>query len=160
VVKHLKQLQLQDLKLSLPAHPQGIGIRNILELGGSRITLYFLPAGQTMKLHNHPSMLVISHLLRGDISALLYSPTPQPAVFRREALRLRAPDCAFIDGIRHPLRNLHQLTANEDTYFVDILFPDYDENRQCLFLEEEQQLTEHEWKLRPCEEEDCEFFEL
>jgi hypothetical protein len=36
-------------------------------------------------------------------------------------------EVAFIDGMRTNDKNIHQLKAIENTFFIDILFPDYDE---------------------------------
>jgi len=53
----------------------GIGIRNIFEKGGLRITLYYMPKEEAMQLHNHPSMLVITYMLKGTLEAEIFSPT-------------------------------------------------------------------------------------
>lgn len=38
-----------------------------------RISLYYLPKGYTMKLHDHPKMEVISYLIKGKMKATLFS---------------------------------------------------------------------------------------
>jgi len=85
-----------------------------------------MPAGETMKLHSHPSMLVVSYMIRGRLEAKIYSPTITAGVFEKETLLLSPGAVSYIDGMRTNNRNLHEFHAIEDSYFLDILFPDYD----------------------------------
>jgi quercetin dioxygenase-like cupin family protein len=45
----------------------GLGICRIYEKHPLRISLYYIPAGETMKLHDHPGMEVISYLFKGKM---------------------------------------------------------------------------------------------
>jgi hypothetical protein len=139
VTQSLRGLRLQDLAIcEEKLEARGIGYRNLLEKKGLRITLYFLPAGETIKLHNHPAMLVVSYVVEGQLQAKLYSPTGSPALYNKETSTLGRDTVSYIDGLRTNHKNLHEFLALEDTYFLDILFPDYDDKRECTFFEEEE----------------------
>ena len=58
-----------------------------------------------------------------------------------------AKEYAVIDGLRSLEQNLHEFQAEEDTMFLDIIFPDYDEDRDCLFFKEHQHLGGDLYKL-------------
>jgi len=49
--------------------------------------------------------------------------------------------------------NLHELRAIESTFFVDILFPDYDSTRECLFFEEAEEVSNNMVRLKQIEPE-------
>ncbi len=51
-----------------------VGICNILDEFPLRITVYYLPQGEVMKLHDHPRMEIINYLLKGKMKANLYTP--------------------------------------------------------------------------------------
>lgn len=51
----------------------GIGIRNILIHGPLRITIYYLPQGGIMRLHDHPQMEVVNYVIKGSMQANIYS---------------------------------------------------------------------------------------
>ena len=38
-----------------------------------RISLYYIPKGITMKIHDHPKMEVISYLVKGKMKASLFT---------------------------------------------------------------------------------------
>lgn len=94
-------------------------------------------------------MLVVSHILKGKLEATYYSPTVTPCVFNKETLTLTQNCTSYIDGLRTNNKNLHELTAIEDCYFIDILYPDYDEKRDCTFFEEDEKIGENEFRLKP-----------
>ena len=101
-----------------------------------------------MQLHNHPDMLVMGYMVEGRIQAELYSPTGNPLEFEKETIEWEAGTTCWIDGLRTNRRNLHQFTALEDSLFVDILFPDYDESgRDCQFYRPAEQLGENLFRL-------------
>jgi hypothetical protein len=93
-------------------------------------------------------MLVATYIIKGKVQANVYSPTATPFVFNKETLTLEMGSASFIDGLRTNNKNLHELRAIEDTYFLDILFPDYDEKRECSFFEEELQISENSFQLK------------
>lgn len=88
-IDDLIKLKVEELGIdSAKLMKSGIGYRNIVEKKGLRITLYFLPAGERIRLHNHPLMLVVSHLMKGKLEASYYSPTATPCVYNKETLTL------------------------------------------------------------------------
>lgn len=56
-------------------------------------------------------MLVITYILKGLISAELYSPLEDCSTFGREKQDWAAGNVAFIDGMRTNDNNLHELKA-------------------------------------------------
>ena len=52
----MKGLKYEDLALDKTTEniTAGIGIRNIFKNSGLRISLYYLPKGEVMKMHDHP----------------------------------------------------------------------------------------------------------
>ena len=100
-----------------------------------------------MPLHNHPKMMVIAYLVQGSIQGKLYSQTSVDMVFLKKEIKLGKKQFACIDGLRTMEYNLHEFEALEDTLILDILFPDYDEERDCSFYKEEEEISKTEWKL-------------
>ena len=47
--------------------------------------------------------------------------------FLKENATMIAGDFSLIDGMRTHDKNLHELKATESAFFLDILFPDYNE---------------------------------
>lgn len=88
----------------------GIGIRNIFEFDSMRMTIYYLPQGEVMKLHDHPRMQVISYVLRGKMEARIYSPLPD-RTYDKETAVLEEKSVRFIDGCRTTRDNLHEFVA-------------------------------------------------
>lgn len=104
-------------------------------------------------------MLVVSFVVRGRMEAKLYSPTGSPALYNKETSTLEADALSFIDGLRTNHKNLHEFRAIEDTFFIDILFPDYDDRRECTFFEEEETVGQL-IKLKAVDPGDLLFFEI
>jgi hypothetical protein len=65
----LRLMKFSEFKFnkSLPERGVGVGIRNLLLFNSLRMTLYYLPEGETMKLHDHPGMSVINFMLQGKM---------------------------------------------------------------------------------------------
>lgn len=161
VTRALKDLRLQDLGVNKEKlETRGVGYRNILEKKGLRITIYMLPVGETIKLHNHPAMLVVSYVIQGRLEATLYSPTGSPGLYNKETSRLESESLSYIDGLRTNHKNLHEFRAVEDTYFIDILFPDYDDKRECTFFQEVEAINEFVFKLKPTDPGEMTFFPI
>lgn len=74
-------------------------------------------------------MLVASFIFKGKLEAKIYSPTENLLIFNKETVIIKEGEMSFIDGLRTNDNNLHELKAIENTYFLDILFPDYDAQR-------------------------------
>ena len=56
IIENLQKLKIDNFRIGKISQKSGIGIRNILIQGPLRLTLYHLPQGQIMKLHDHPNM--------------------------------------------------------------------------------------------------------
>lgn len=71
----LPQLDLTALRLDRhTSHiQQGVGICNFYAEQALRVTAYYLPQGEIMKLHDHPQMEIISYMLRGKMQASVYT---------------------------------------------------------------------------------------
>jgi len=104
-----------------------------------RASLFLMPAGGTMPLHDHPGMDALLKVLWGQIRIRSYDwMEGQQALARVTSDRLVSP----ADGAQRlePHRdNLHRLDAVEDSAFLDLLAPDYDveAGRPCLYYVEE-----------------------
>lgn len=53
---------------------------------------------------------------------------------------MKASSISFIDGLINTKNNLHEFKAIKPTFFIDILFPDYDKERECIFYDEVAQI--------------------
>jgi quercetin dioxygenase-like cupin family protein len=71
------------LRLNEDLPLKGIGIRNILLYNSLRVTLYHLPKGETMKLHDHPRMSVVNFIAKGKMEAQLYTKIKED-LYRKE----------------------------------------------------------------------------
>lgn len=56
VTAALMGLQLSELKVKGEQPKRGVGIQNILLYKDLRLSVYYLPAGEVMRLHDHPKM--------------------------------------------------------------------------------------------------------
>lgn len=65
ILSALQRIRFEGLGMRPTASATGIGIRNILIQGPLRITIYYLPQGQIMKLHDHPQMEVVNYVIKG-----------------------------------------------------------------------------------------------
>ena len=52
---------------------EGIAMGNIYFNHPLRISVYFLPKGETMKLHDHPNMEVVNYILKGKMQADVFT---------------------------------------------------------------------------------------
>jgi quercetin dioxygenase-like cupin family protein len=77
---------------------KGIGIRNILMYNALRVTLYYMPKGEIMKLHDHPKMSVINFIAKGKMEAQLYTNLKEN-LYRKEVHALEDNSLKFIDGM-------------------------------------------------------------
>jgi hypothetical protein len=99
-------------------------------------SVFALAAGETIPLHDHPALDVISKVLRGRIQVRTWEwsdPSRLIAVERGE-LKIGAHDSALV--LRNAPGTLHAITALEDTAFLDLFSPYYDEvARPCSYYE-------------------------
>lgn len=86
-----------------------------------------------MKLHDHPQMEIISYLLQGKMRASLYTHLVD-STYGKKSVTLEKGEYSLIDGCRDNDWNLHEFVALQPSYFIDIIFPDYEEARPCRFF--------------------------
>ena len=65
---------------------QVIRVRNIFAHPLLRISIYHLPKGITMKLHDHPTMNVISYILKGSITAHIFNPVSNSPLYEKKTI--------------------------------------------------------------------------
>lgn len=115
-----------------------IHFQAVYEYADFELSLFILPKGAKLPLHDHPNMVVISKVLQGSLRIKSYDWAEQPKVTVKNdnttslygAVRphvndvFRAPTPATI---LYPTfgGNIHELEAVEDTILVDILLPPY-----------------------------------
>lgn len=79
-------------------------------------------------------MQVVSYVLKGKIKASLY--TKQGENYTKKVKILTDNSLSFIEQDEHLLNNLHEFEATVPTFFIDILFPDYDMDRPGIYYEQ------------------------
>lgn len=106
----------------------------------SNMSVFALPAGLEMPLHDHPGMTVLCVVLRGR--AVVHSldwaeDYPWSGLARSHGEQHVSVDgrCLMLDSGSH---NIHGIRAIEDFVFVDLLAPRYDEagGRACHYYHE------------------------
>jgi quercetin dioxygenase-like cupin family protein len=138
ILDELRPLQIDGRALvsllELPA-PDGWPALEIGEGNNAHATLFAMRRGQSMPLHDHPSMTVICKVLFGSIRIRTLVWTDRAAGVARdlgervmglgdEALLL-APEPGTI----------HAIEALEDCAFLDLFSPYYDDDRECSDFE-------------------------
>lgn len=124
------------------------GYQEVLACQEMTVAVFFLRAGASLPLHDHPGMHVFGRLLFGRMRVLNFDPVPGAP------LPASTPDGSFLarlrdDNILGPQAvtyglgpnegNYHELHALEDTAFFDVLSPPYDEcaGRDCTYFRRE-----------------------
>ncbi|MEO6259758.1 MAG: hypothetical protein ABIP63_05380 [Thermoanaerobaculia bacterium] len=119
--------------LELPA-PDGWPALEIGE-GGAHATLFAMRRGQSMPLHDHPSMTVISKVLFGAIRIRTLIWTDRTAGLARDlGERVLTPTDEPLLVEAHP-GTIHAMEAVEDCAFLDLFSPYYDADRECTYFE-------------------------
>ena len=94
-----------------------------------------------MKIHDHPKMEVLNYIIKGKLKADLFTPIKKDKYLK--STKIMTPgEFGYIDGLKSDDQNLHEFHAIEPTYFIDIIFPDYDENRECSFYQEVEKVND------------------
>eukprot|EP00996_Jenningsia_fusiforme_P000492 NODE_1432_length_1531_cov_55.778003_g1293_i0.p1 GENE.NODE_1432_length_1531_cov_55.778003_g1293_i0~~NODE_1432_length_1531_cov_55.778003_g1293_i0.p1 ORF type:complete len:222 (-),score=18.28 NODE_1432_length_1531_cov_55.778003_g1293_i0:673-1338(-) len=102
------------------------------------MALWFLPAGSKLHLHNHPGMNVFFKPLAGTCdyrSFTLLEPFVRPARPIRAVEHLMTS----LDGDAPTLcigpqeGNVHSIKALTGFWFLDVIFPPYNETRECTY---------------------------
>ena len=105
-----------------------------------RASLFLMPAGRTMPIHDHPGMDVLLKVLWGQVRIRSYDwAEGRPGHARATSDRIVSPadDPQRLGPRSH---NLHRLDALEDSAFLDVCAPDYSEEdgRPCRYYVEEE----------------------
>jgi hypothetical protein len=121
---------------------------------GFRATLFLMPAGGTMPIHDHPGMDVLLKVLWGRVRIRSYDWVDgRPGLARATADRIVTP-AHGPQRLGPRTDNLHRLDAEEDSAFLDVLAPDYSEEdgRPCVYYAEEEVVAHEQGpciRLRP-----------
>ena len=97
-------------------------------------SVFALAEGETIPLHDHPSLDVISKVLCGRMRVHTYEWIDQASLVARDCgeVVIDADDGALV--LRKSPGTLHMVTAIEPTAFLDLFAPYYDdETRPCTY---------------------------
>jgi quercetin dioxygenase-like cupin family protein len=114
----------------------------ILDQPGMHSSLFYLPEGAVIPLHDHPSMTVISKVLQGRLRMrTLAWLDPYQGLARDEGESEVVADGRAIVMESHP-GVLHEITALTECVFLDLFSPYYaeEEGRDCSYYEAESAL--------------------
>ena len=103
-----------------------------VELGDAKAhaTVFPLPRGAVLPLHDHPAMTVVSKVLHGRMRVESFEWAD------REASLARVLGARDVDETTEPLvitGTLHRIAALTDCAFIDVFSPYYDEARPCRY---------------------------
>jgi len=138
ILNELRPLQIDARALvsllELPA-PDGWPALEIGEGNDAHATLFAMRRGQSMPLHDHPSMTVICKVLFGAIQIRTLVWTDREAgVARDMGERVMGPgDEALL--LEPEPGTIHGIEALEDCAFLDLFSPYYDDDRECSYFE-------------------------
>ena len=123
--------------LALPEADHGFREEVFMTGSSFHASVFALAEGETIPLHDHPRMDVISKVLRGRVRVRAYEWVDASALRARECgeLILGADDGALV--LRKCPGTLHTITALEETAFLDLFAPYYDDVvRRCSYYKE------------------------
>ncbi|MBK9758322.1 MAG: hypothetical protein IPO88_33365 [Nannocystis sp.] len=127
---HIPPRSWSSLKLHLDPH---------CEVG-----LFFLPRGQRIPLHDHPRLRVWMRVLAGRVQVTSYT-WHTPPLAHRSVTTLDPDSPVWL--VDHARDNLHELLAEDDLAFLDVLRPPYIDGRVCTYYTATP--ADHLWQLRP-----------
>jgi hypothetical protein len=104
--------------------------RNLHRDLACEIGLFFLPRGQQIPLHDHPRMRVWMRVLAGRVQVTSYTWHAPPLARRRITTLDPSSPVWLVDPIAD---NLHELLAQDDLCFLDVLRPPYLDGRSCTY---------------------------
>lgn len=108
------------------------------------VGVFLIPKGNTIPMHNHPNMFVISKVIWGSVLVNCFDrkvnndkQLEEYDVFQveeKEKIELKKNDIAILTPDKN---NIHEVIAHEDSAFFDIVLPAYEEeeNRSCDYYE-------------------------
>jgi hypothetical protein len=103
------------------------------DTSAAHASVFTLPAGGVLPLHDHPAMTVICKVLRGRMRVEAFEWVDHQA---RMARSLGAHE---LDETSDPVvfgpepGRLHRITALDDCAFIDLFAPYYDDERPCRY---------------------------
>jgi len=123
--------------LALPEADHGLREEVFMTDPSFHASVFALAEGETIPLHDHPKMDVISKVLRGRVRVRAYEWVDAAALRARECgeLILGVDDGALV--LRKCPGTLHTITALEGSAFLDLFAPYYDDvARRCSYYKE------------------------
>lgn len=107
------------------------------------VGVFLIPRGNSIPLHNHPNMFVISKIIWGNVLINNYDKVPSLKrheaydcfpVEKKEEKELKLNELAVLTPSQN---NIHEVCALEDSALFDIILPAYDgkEDRDCDYFE-------------------------
>ena len=123
--------------LALPEADHGFREEVFMTGSSFHASVFALAEGETIPLHDHPRMDVISKVLRGRVRVRAYEWVDAAALRARECgeLILGEDDGALV--LRKCPGTVHTITALEGTAFLDLFAPYYDDvARPCSYYKE------------------------
>ncbi len=113
--------------------------RPLFERPDLHASLFLVPAGRELPLHDHPEMTVMLRVLAGRLEIRSYDWVPNSPGFARARPERTVGPADRCDVLKPRDGNLHHLRALEDTAFVDLFSPYYDEaaGRPCRYFRPE-----------------------
>jgi hypothetical protein len=107
---------------------------DLLEVPAGRVSLFLLPAGSAIPLHDHPSMVVLMRVVLGRVRVTSLDWVDRRALLARPSgARVLDAGDEVVDA--DPIdRNLHAVEALEPSAFLDVVTPDYADDRPCSYF--------------------------
>jgi hypothetical protein len=120
--------------LALPVADHGFREEVFTTAPPFHASVFALAEGETIPLHDHPSLDVISKVLCGRMRVQTYEWIDEASLVARDCgeIVLEPDDDALV--LRKSRGTLHSVTAIEPTAFLDLFAPYYDdETRPCTY---------------------------
>jgi len=150
----------------LHKHPRGFYCFTIKETPQFSISLFTIPKGRQLPLHDHPQMTVVGKVITGSLVLRAFdweNPDCEKTKRGRTLVFLLSDEVGaklvfdkVVSCNSPPMfllpreRNVHELTALEDSALFDILAPPYDDYvRPCTFYSAKRSASPNEFELSP-----------
>jgi len=129
----MNEVTLEDLGLEKDElHSKLAYSMNIIKCKSHDITIFVIPQGNALPLHDHPGMMVATKLLHGSLQITSFDETRDGLYSSSTEIKSDLDDSWILTPT---IGNLHQFRAITTCVILDILTPPYDEteNRMCTF---------------------------
>lgn len=127
------ELELQRL-LALPIADHGFREEVLTTDPAFHASVFAMNAGETIPLHDHPSLDVITKVLRGRVRVRTYEWIDETNLLARECGVIIIGDADDALVLRKAPGTLHTVTAIEAAAFLDLFAPYYDDDlRPCRY---------------------------